>query len=404
MIMSAELKLVSAENDFISGAPGREFSMPIIKNQDGTTTLIHRYRRNGKEGGTTKRRTIPTQDHRQIAIEWGRLISEVEGPNDGGSLTSATFSECIDHCTRINGGAGMASVYKRLKEALGKQRIADTFPHHFYRYLAELKTKGYAENTISNYKSATQTALKRARAAGLIKDIPIHDFEVRRTFRSRVWTADERTRIFDQLDKSETLYWMIRFMEKNPIRKSDIVRLTRNNLVLVGPHAPYIRYQPRKTERSRPKPAILREIDADMLDFWESIAKAFPDCPYLFPRIIHNRRAKSVRWAFQGNFRGAFEAICRLAEVHDFHIHDLKHVSITYMLTRTNSLGVSVYSRNSLKKLGIQHSDRSIDVYDESGAWDELNRIKQAISVSHDTEGKSQKAREHWGLACGAQC
>jgi len=200
----------------------------------------------------------------------------------GSSLKCPTFSECVRHTLKDNGGAGMSSVYRIIDRELGKYRVDRNFIHRYQVFIDDLKDAGKSVNTVSNYKSCIQHALKKAWTSHLLNEIPIRDFGIKREFRSRVWADEERTRIYANIDTDSNLYWLIYFAERNPIRKMDLVNLTRGNLVLVGPHAPYIRFQPKKTARRAPKPCILFDLDSAILARFSDLLKRFPDCPYLF--------------------------------------------------------------------------------------------------------------------------
>jgi integrase len=283
----------------------------------------------------------------------------------GSSLTSTTFSKCVKHTVNENGGAGMSSVYDIIERKLGPCRVDRNFVFRYQVFIDDLRAAGRGINTIANYKSCIRHVLKKAWTDHLINEIPIRDYGITRRFRSRIWSNDERTRIFNQLDEDDNLFWMIHFAERNPIRKMDLVNLVRENLVLVGEYATYIRFQPKKTAARSPKPCILVDLDAAILARFADLLKRFPECPYLFPAICKNKRADTERWEYQGNPKKRFARVCDDAEVQDFHFHDLKHVAITRML----KAGIT---RDTLKKRGIQMSDRSIDVYDETTAFDTI--------------------------------
>lgn len=341
--------------------------MPFIYNDDGSTTLTVYYRKPGAKGGTAKRKTVKTQDDREIARAWAMLLDSV---SESSSLT-ARFSECVELAVKFNRGAGMLSVYEILKDRLGQYRADKTFPRHFNAFIAELRSKGYAHNTVANYQSATRRALKVAWEQNLIAEIPIRKFEITRKFRNRIWTDEERLRFFNSFeDQDDDLYWKVYFAEKNPVRKMDVSGLKRENLVLFGEHAPYILHYPRKTEVSDPRPCILPEIDDALLSRFQDIQRRFPDCPYLFPRIIKNEALGTERWEYAGNYHKAFSERVERCKIENFHFHDLKHVAISAMLK-------GKYTREILKKLGIQMSDDSIDVYDQTNGLDALSMIRK---------------------------
>lgn len=347
----------------------RKKVMPIEYLPNGKTLLLHYYKRPGKTSGTAVRKTIDSQDARTVSKAWAELVESVSG----GSL-KVRFKECVDHAVSDNNGAGMKSVYEAIKKRLGKIPVDERFVVHYQIYMDELKDRGLSDNTISNYKSCIQRSLNRAYINGMISEVPVRDFGIVRKFRSRIWTEDEKTRLYANMDADEGEYWRVYFAERNPIRRMDLANLRRENLVRIGPYAPYIRFQPRKTENVKPKPCVLSIIDSALLARFDDLESRFPDCPWLFPNVRKNKKAKVERWEYAGRTVKRFETICQDGEVSDFHFHDLKHVAITWMLKNG-------FTRDSLKRLGIQFSDRAIDVYDETGAFDELERIQSGQTV-----------------------
>lgn len=342
----------------------RKRIMPITYLPDGRTLLKHHYSRPGRRGGTTVQKTVDSQDPRIVSKAWADLVESVSG-----SSLTIKFRECVEHAVSDNHGAGMGHVYESIKKRLGRVPVDERFVAHFQVFVDELRDRGLADNTISNYKSAIQRSLNRAYKNGLIREVPIRDFGIVRKFRSRIWSSDEKTRIYAHMDTDEGEYWRVYFSERNPIRRMDLANLRRESLVRIGPYAPYIRFQPKKTENIKPKPCVLSIIDDALLARFDDLEKRFPDCPYLFPNISKNKKLKTERWEYAGKTSKRFVTICDDAEVGDFRFHDLKHVAITNMLK-------SGFTRDSLKRLGIQFSDRAIDVYDETSAFDELAKIQ----------------------------
>ena len=346
--------------------------MPVTYNDDGTTTLVHFYHKPGKSGGTTKRKTIKTQDARAVSKAWAELVESISG----GSLT-VRFKECVELAVKYNGGAGMSSVYEIIKNVLGNRYVDKKFSHYYNTFISDLTNKNYACNTISNYISCIRRSLNVAWESGLFETMPIRKFEIDRKFRNRIWTPDERLKIYNGFDDNDDdLFWKIYLAEHNPIRKMDISDLKREELIMFDPLGPYIKHYPRKTEDTDPQPCILPEIDDALLARYADIQRRFPDCSYLHPRIVKNKRRGTERWEYAGNYKKAFTSLCDKVGVVNFHFHDLKHVSISNMLKMRKPNGERKYTRESLKNLGIQMSDDSIDVYDETTALDELEMVR----------------------------
>lgn len=346
-------------------------TVPIKYNPDGTTTLLHFYRKPGQKGGTTKKKTIKTQDAREVSKAWAELVESC----DGGSLT-VKFKACVELAVKYNGGGGMPSVYAILKEKLGRYYVDKKFPHYYTGLISELKAMNRSANTVSNYISCVRRSLNLAYEQGLIETIPIRKYEITREYRDRIWTTEEKLKIYNGFeDPDNDLYWKIYYAERNPIRMMDLSNLKRTDLKRKtpwNPNGPYVVHYPRKTKKSAHKPCILPEIDQALLDRFDDLERRFPDCPYLFPRIVKTKKGEEA-WAYAGNFDTAFVNHLSKENVNvvDFHFHDLKHVAISGML------GSGRYSRDDLKKLGIQMSDESINVYDQTKGLDCLKNIRK---------------------------
>jgi len=321
--------------------------------------IDHAYRRaDGKSTHITRTAIGSTE----LALK----IAEMKKIADG-SLISIAFHSCIALTLQENNGAGMSSVYKIIDKELGKYPVNKRFVIHYNDFILKLKNSGKSVNTISNYKSCIRTALNKAYNQGRIESIPIKDFEIEREFRDRVWTPKEKERIYNAMHHLEShLYWSVWFAERRPIRgRSDLWRLTDDNLVLVGKGAPYIRFRAQKTSKKVPRDTFLP------LEGMEPLIKYFRQgrpkgCRLLFPRI------EGDNWYPMGNPKRHWNTICDKAKVPDFHFHDLKHVAITHMLD-------SAYAIQDLKNLGIQFSDDMINkVYYNYNADKVLMRVNSS--------------------------
>jgi integrase len=289
---------------------------------------------------------------------------------------SPSFSTLLKRTLRKNNGAGMPSVYAVLERELGKWPVDEGFQLHFDRFIDKLAEVGRAQNTIANYQSVVQKILNDAKDKRMISTIPIASFDIRREYRDRVWTPEERERLYRTLKAYRShLFWSVYFSEKNPIRgRSDLWHLTRDDLVLKGMFAPYVRFRPQKTSKVKPRDTYLPEIDDALLNYWDWLKVMFPDCPYLFPRVFI--RFKKYCWAPMGEPDKHWSYICGKAKVADFHFHDLKHVAISWMVHARNEDGSTRYTLQDLKDLGIQYSDEAIAVYLNLDAECVLSRLR----------------------------
>jgi hypothetical protein len=200
----------------------------------------------------------------------------------------------------------------------------------------------------------------------MIDNLPVRDFGIRRTFRDRVLTADERQRLENvMIQCGSHLYWSIRFAERRPIRShSDLWQLTRENLILFGEGAPYIRFDQGKTGLY----TILPLVDMpDMVEYFRSVLPT--DSAYLFPRIDEGA------WSHMGDPRWHFATLLRRAGIRDFHFHDFKRIATTFMIDNG-------YSADELIDLGIYASRDMIDrCYKKRDAMTVLRRLSVVPGV-----------------------
>lgn len=301
-----------------------------------------------------------------------KKIAELQELADS-SLTDTRFptlGECIDTVILENGGAGMLCTYNKINRDIGEKIINKQFIADYYAYMQKLKAEGKSTNTISNYKGCIRRSLNFALERGKIDSVPIKSWDIEHEYRDKVWTPDERKKIFDKMvELNSHLFWPVYFAERNPIRKADLFNLKEENLVLVGRGAPYIRYRPSKTKKKKQRDAYLVEIDEKLLNYFMSIRPK--GTPYLFPYT--DRFTGEVKK--MGNPKRHWNTICREAGVEDMHIHDLKHCAVTYMLNIRLESGINKFTKQDLKDLGIQYSDKAIEVYYNSSSEAVLDRI-----------------------------
>jgi integrase len=367
----------------------------------GRTKLTHHYWKTGKDGkrvSTHVQKTIATQNQRAILKARLELAQSVEG-----SLTSLSYEYLSKHYIAQKGTGGMASPFARCEKELGKYVPDKKFAFHYDQFCAKLRDEGKAVNTISNHKSVVQRVLRYAYQSNLIDMEPIRDYGIRREYRDRVWTAAEKLQIWNEIERTDShLRYAMILLEHRPIRKMDIAPLRDENLVLTGPEGPYIRFRPKKTGRGD-KAKKPRDTYLPLLD--KRTGKPFSDelydyllhgrpqgCPWLFPRIGTEKNGawtnmKPGAWAPLGDPDKAFTSIVRRAKVVNFHMHDLKHVALSHMLKDEG------WSRDELKELGIQYSDKAIDVYLHLEALDALGRVARMGQEAKKEPGESQPDR-----------
>ena len=296
------------------------------------------------------------------------------------SLTIRTFGEALTYF-REHTTSKLDSIQwhlTKLETDLGTVPVRD-LSQRFEEYLILLKSERsqrtgellspVTRNRLLVYgKCALSLCLKR----GLIDRNPLKGFDmVPEEARDRILSEDEQTRLLDALKRNDSyLYWPVRFSLKNPIRKSDLISLTRENL---NRFDQYVHFLPSKTARRKQKEACLECVDSDLLEYFDSLP---PECPFLFPQGIRNGEYVPL-----GDFKKHWHSMLTEARINDFRWHDLKHCAITFMID-------AGYSILDLKNLGIQFSAEMVERYYNFSAKKVIGKYR---SIQKNPLEKQQK-------------
>jgi hypothetical protein len=375
---TVEQKIVMTNNTYISEVlPVKGEDMKTIFLPNGRTLIRHDYRKGRTP--THAQITVPSQKTADIVIAKYELLKrcEVQLSKSSGIM----FETLVDAVVKKNNGAGMPWVYNAIRQRFSGCPVNASFVHEFQAYIANMEDDDRSLNTIANHKSAIQRTLNYAYQRGIIDVIPIRTYDITRSFRDRVWSTDEeRLRFFNTLrGNCSHLYWSMVLLERRPIRAhSDLWRLTNENLVLIGPGAPYLRYRAKKTGNrvSRDTHIPLHGLD-DVIDYLRFGRPTH--CPLLFPRLEGPIRDvgnfndwQQCAWYPMGKPKRHFTTMCERADIVDLHIHDFKHIAMTSMIDEG-------YSIEKIMALGIQFDERMIrNVYWHKNA----TKVLESLSAS----------------------
>jgi len=372
MTSTATLCPVGAHDAILSDARGplmpvRGYDMDTVFLPDGRTRIVYHYR---KEDGTATHAQITVESQRtpDIVKAKAELLSRIEQRD----ITERVilFEDIVDMAVKKGSANGQPWVYKAIREGL-KGPVDKSFSGRFDDYIEDMEDEEKSTNTICHHKGAVRVCLNLAVKKGLLDRSPIRDYNIRLQFRDRVWTEEEKLKIYNTMQEIDShLYWSVWFAERRPIRgRSDLWRLTDDDLVLFGPNAPYIRFRARKTAKRKPRDTYLPLGELpEILEFFKTGRPA--GCNLLFPHVETDRKG-ITKWEPMGNPRRHWSYICEQAGVEDLHFHDLKHVAITYMLDHG-------YTVRDLQNLGIQFSEDMINrVYYNYGADKVLQKMNK---------------------------
>lgn len=297
-----------------------------------------------------------------------------------GSLTISTFHDALTFF-RENTTAKLCRIdtlLNRLDREMGHVKLID-LSERFSAYWTFLRTDRVKRTgellsnaTCNRLLVYSKTALSFCLKRGLISTNPLKGFsKLDEEERERVLNDDERIRLINVLEKNKSYLLMpVLFSLKNPIRKSDLVALGKENL---DRFRPWVHFRAAKTRRRKQRETCLPFLDDRLLEHFDSLPA---ECPFLFPRAF-----EAGEWQPLGDFKKHWHAMLREARIQDFHWHDLKHCAITWMLD-------AGYTDRDLKNLAIQYSTKMIDRYYKHDA----NKVLSKWKTEQGSDKKLQKA------------
>jgi integrase len=303
---------------------------------------------------------------KELEIEFRKKLQARQKPES--SLTD--FKNVALRRIELEGDTNMRGYFDRLIERVGNKRPCEwrSSYQHTMQYLErtpnELTKKPRSESTLNRYRSVFRMVFNFAVDEGIIAKSPITIKLDPEEGRDRVWTAQERDKIFEALHtRNSWLRMAVYFSAFNPIRAGDLFGCEKdsNNAFNPGlrkgdfkPLKNWVEFYAHKTKKDKLRPTHLKQIDAEIREYFNSLPG---DCPFLFPRIFKNGSWKQVvaRRGYR-EYDAEWDAVLTLAEVENFHWHDLKHCAITYLLDNG-------YTELALKNCGIQYSSQMIKRY-----------------------------------------
>ena len=273
------------------------------------------------------------------------------------------------------GDTSMGTYFKSIIDLCGKALPGD-FESVYWSTIKYLRETPYVkqgstkevtrtESTINRYRSVFRLIFNHARQIRVLPD----DTTITDNFdygfdteegRDRVWSPEEKSRIFAEMEKSNSwLSMAVYFASINPIRAGDLFGdekrgnpgLRKSNW---NPGKNWVEFlasktgRGKKTSKEKKRPTFLKQIDDKLRNYFNSLPQ---NCDMLFQRITKDGFGYPVKC-----YKNEWERICKEAKVPDFHFHDLKHCAITFLLDHG-------YSELDLENCGIQFSKEMIKRY-----------------------------------------
>jgi integrase len=330
---------------------------------------------------------------KELEIEFKKTLQARLKPE--GSLIETDFKSVALRRIELEGDTNMRGYFDRLIEKVGNKRPCEWRSSYqntmlyLERTLNERTKKPRSEATLNRYRSVFRMVFNFAVNEGIVVKSPIEIKLDPEEGRDRVWTVQERDKIFEALHtRNSWLRMAVYFSAFNPIRAGDLFGCEKdsNNAFNPGlrrgdfkPLKNWVEFYAHKTKKNKLRPTHLKQIDAEIREYFDSLPG---DCPFLFPRIYKDGSWKQViaRRGYR-EYDAEWEAVLTLAEVESFHWHDLKHCAITYLLDNG-------YTELALKNCGIQYSSEMIKRYynfdaDKAPVLEGFEKPKTLLKVSN---------------------
>lgn len=302
-----------------------------ITNEGNNRWLLDvRIRKQGKE--IRKRETFfgPRAKAEERFFELKRAVREGKDHGDPQPVPAVeTFAQVLDLYAEIRGPIPPKEIgrFKNLKADLGSILIAE-MPAKLEAYLKLLrqrrseKTKRFLTNgSINKLLILTKAAFNLAVDRELLEKNPITNARFPRFKeipRDKVLTEAEERRLFHVIaQEAPHLEAIVRFATLVPCRKSELVRMRKEDLDL---RTLTIRVRNGTTKNDQ---GCWKPIPPDMESYFRSLPA---QCPYLFYRV------EKGMFKPLGDFKKAWARCKQLAGITDFRFHDTRHISATNLV------------------------------------------------------------------------
>ena len=352
--------------------------MSINKAGPGKYLIRVNYRSDGKLTGKKRVFTGSITEAKALEVHLQQELEKEAAAGVKGSLKIETFEDALEYY-REHTNADLTKVdvlISRMIRDIGAVHIRD-LSQKFGEYLTLLKSErskvtGNILSVVTRNKLLcyAKTAVNLCVKRGFLDRNPLSGFSKQpEEPRDRVLSTDEEERLLSTLQRNGSyLYWPVLFSLKNPIRKGDLITLTRANL---DRFKPCIHFRASKTWKRKQRETVLIFLDG-MLEYFDSLPQ---ECNYLFPRIVNGE------YVSLGDFKNHWHTMLKEARIEDFHWHDLKHCAITSMMD-------AGYNEHDLRGLGIQFSPAMIARYYHHDV-EEVLRKKSRFETTPEKQQKT---------------
>jgi integrase len=241
----------------------------------------------------------------------------------------------------------------RLERHFSHARARDVHVANVRAFFTELANHGYSAAYVNSHRTMLNSIFNHAKRTGNYDRNPIASVpQLRERERTRLLTYDEWKRLLAACDGDPELRCFIILAALTTMRKSEILQRPWKEVHLEGAF-PYIEIPITKNDDPKvvplPAPAVQQLRSLPSLRTSEYVFPAKPTHRYPDPLALK----RPHRW----DIRKAFVAACARAELADVHIHDLRHLGPSILLSQgvADSVVAKVTGHRSAALRRYQH-------------------------------------------------
>lgn len=238
------------------------------------------------------------------------------------NLQSKTFLDLIKLYESHNGVQNKKAQFiaQRVRSDIGGILIEELdlrMPVYFQNLRSEISMttgKKYSNSTVNRYYAYINVVCNHAKKYEILNKNPLRFIDkLKETPRDRILSKEEKEKLFEVLSSNKKfshIYPAVKFAYQVPIRKSELVNLTKDCLELDNR---CIRLKNGTTKNGK---GTYIPIPPNLLDYFKSIPY---DCEYLF------FRKEGSEYFPLGDFKKTWKSALSLAEIDNYRFHDLRH-------------------------------------------------------------------------------
>jgi integrase len=316
------------------------------------TVWVAKPEMNGGRKQKRRNRYIPLSDcptraqANNLANQWIQEL-EIESKGKTNDYSIPTYRQCAEYYLQSH---SYHHSIMRVAEDLGDEPADDKFHDKFECWLSDVKDTEkrvwkrvdgemklekiqgscITASTLKTYSRYAKAVLNFCAKKKVISENPLGTLRVGKSnSRKRPLTEDEEKKIFAVIDKEYPWFrFPVQFSLSNPIRPQDLFTLKQS--VHFDKKTNAITYTPQKTIGRTNEPMVATPIiTEELIPHLENLPNP-AEIDFLCWRPGYKRNGEDPQKKYPiTNYRGIWDKICEKADVHNLHMYDLRHCSVS---------------------------------------------------------------------------